>query len=194
MRRMSAADIDAVLAVEQDVQAYPWTRGNFCAALESGYLCLVDEVAGELCSYAVLMPGVDEAELLTIGVAAAHQRKGQGRAMLSAMLEVARAKQLSRVFLEVCVSNPGAIALYRCAGFAEVGMRRAYYRNEAGSEDAMVMACDLPSSPSTLNETTDKDAQFWPGAKAQAIIDSHSARLQTTAAKSLVVPQAGEGN
>jgi len=34
--------------------------------------------------------------------------------------------------------------LYRCAGFAEVGMRRAYYRNEKGSEDAMVMAWGLP--------------------------------------------------
>ena len=147
MRRMTIADLDAVLAIEQAVQPYPWTRGNFCAALDSAYLCYVDEVAGELCSFAVLMPGVDEAELLTIGVAAAHQRKGLGRAMLSAMLEVACAKQLSRVFLEVRVSNLGAIALYRCAGFAEVGMRRAYYRNEKGSEDAMVMACDGSSRP-----------------------------------------------
>jgi len=145
MRRMTLADVDAVLAIEQDVQAYPWTRGNFCAALDSAYLCCVDEVAGELCSYAVLMPGVDEAELLTIGVAAAHQRKGQGRAMLSSMLVVACAKQFSLVFLEVRVSNLGAIALYRCAGFVEVGVRRAYYRNEKGSEDAMVMACDLSS-------------------------------------------------
>lgn len=174
---MTIADVDAVLAVEQDVQAYPWTHGNFCDALDSGYLCLVDEVAGELCSYAVLMPGVEEAELLTIGVAAAHQRKGLGRAMLSAMLEMAHAKRLSRVFLEVRVSNQGAIALYRCAGFAEVGMRRAYYRNEAGSEDAMVMACDLPSPLTPLNETT-----------------LHSTRPQTTAARSLLIPQAGEGN
>lgn len=142
---MTLADVDAVLAIEQSVQAYPWTRGNFCDALGSAYLCYVDEVAGELCSFAVLMSGVDEAELLTIGVAAPHQRKGLGRTMLSAMLEVARAKQLSRVFLEVGVSNLGAIALYRCAGFAEVAMRRAYYRNEKGSEDAMVMACDLSS-------------------------------------------------
>jgi ribosomal-protein-alanine N-acetyltransferase len=102
-------------------------------------------VAGELCSYAVLMPGVDEAELLNIGVAAAHQRKGLGRVMLSAMLEAACARQMSRVFLEVRVSNQCAIALYRCAGFAEVGMRRAYYRNEKGSEDAMVMVCDISS-------------------------------------------------
>jgi len=145
MRLMTIADVDAVLAIEQAVQAYPWTRGNFCAALDSAYLCCVDEVAGELCSYAVLMPGVDEAELLNIGVASAHQRKGLGRAMLLAMLEAACAKQMSRVFLEVRVSNQCAIALYRCAGFAEVGMRRAYYRNEKGSEDAMVMVCDIPS-------------------------------------------------
>lgn len=139
---MTEADVDAVLAIEQSVQAYPWTRGNFCDALSSGYLCYVEECAQDLCGYAVLMPGVDEAELLTIGVAAAFQRQGLGGAMLAAVLAAAFARQLSRVFLEVRASNRGAIALYRRAGFLEVGMRRAYYRNIQGSEDALVMACD----------------------------------------------------
>lgn len=140
---MTTADVDAVLTLEQSVQAYPWTRGNFCDALESGYLCVVDESTDGLRSFAVLMPGVGEAELLNIGVAAAHQRKGLGRAMLVAMLAAALARQLTRVFLEVRAGNLAAIALYRCAGFVEVGMRRGYYRNTESSEDALVMACDL---------------------------------------------------
>lgn len=140
---MTEADVDAVLAVEQSVQAYPWTRGNFCDALNSGYLCYVEECAQGPCAYGVLMPCVDEAELLTIGVAAAHQRKGLGGAMLCALLAEARKRQLTRVFLEVRASNLPAIALYRRAGFTEIGMRRGYYRNADGSEDALVMACKL---------------------------------------------------
>lgn len=140
---MTLADVDAVLALEQSVQAYPWTRGNFCDALDSGYLCFVDESAGEIRGYAVLMPGVDEAELLTIGVAAAYQRQGLGGAMLSEMLAAAVGKSLTRVFLEVRASNLAAIALYCRAGFAEIGVRRAYYHNSDGSEDALVMGWDL---------------------------------------------------
>ncbi|MFA6203961.1 MAG: ribosomal protein S18-alanine N-acetyltransferase [Gallionella sp.] len=139
---MTLADLDAVLTVEQVVQAYPWTRGNFSDALSCGYLCFVDELAGEVRGYAVLMPGVGEAELLTIGVALAHQRKGLGRLMLAELLRLAAEKQLSRVFLEVRASNRAAIALYLRAGFAQIGLRRGYYRNAAGSEDALVMACD----------------------------------------------------
>lgn len=143
MRSMTSSDVDAVLAIERAVQPYPWTRGNFSDALANGYLCHVEEQAGEICGYAVLMPGVEEAELLTIGVAAAQQRRGLGRAMLGEMLALARGRKMSRVFLEVRVSNVAAIALYRSAGFDQVGLRRDYYQNANGSEDALVMACDL---------------------------------------------------
>lgn len=143
MRVMTVLDVDAVLAIEQEVQPYPWSRGNFCDALESGYLCYVYVSGEEVLSFAVLMPGVNEAELLNIAVLSGQQRKGWGRAMLEAVLEVAAIRQLNRVFLEVRASNAPAIALYRRAGFSQIGLRRAYYRNERGSEDALVMACDL---------------------------------------------------
>ncbi len=146
---MAASDVDEVLAIERTVQAYPWTRGNFCDALDSGYLCYVDGNDGELCSYAVVMAGVDEAELLNIAVAVEHQRKGLGGRMLLAVLQIARDRGLSRVLLEVRASNLAAISLYRLFGFAEVGVRRNYYRNASGSEDAIVMACDIQTGRAT---------------------------------------------
>ncbi|MFZ2525826.1 MAG: ribosomal protein S18-alanine N-acetyltransferase [Candidatus Ferrigenium altingense] len=144
MRAMTQDDVDAVLAIEQAVQRFPWTRGNFTDALHSGYLCCVDETeSGGIRGYAILMPTVDEAELLNIGVAAAQQRKGLGRAMLAEMLNVARGRKMKRVFLEARSSNVAAIALYRSAGFSEAGARRGYYQGANGSEDAIVMACEL---------------------------------------------------
>jgi ribosomal-protein-alanine N-acetyltransferase len=93
------------------------------------------------------MPAADEAELLNIGEAQVWQRKGRGRAMLSAMLDEAHARNMRRVFLEVRHSNLAAIALYRSAGFAEIGIRRDYYRNADGGEDALVMARELTGEP-----------------------------------------------
>ena len=142
MRDMTPADIDAVLNIEQAVQAYPWTRINFTDALNHSYICRVDEAGGEIRCYAILMPVLDEAELLNIGVAAGQQRKGRGRAMLLEMLDVACRKNMLRVYLEVRSSNVAALALYRSAGFSELGVRRGYYQNASGSEDAITMACN----------------------------------------------------
>lgn len=143
MRAMTVDDVEAVLRIEQAGQAYPWTRGNFIDALSHGYVCRVDEQGGEIRAYAVLMPVLEEAELLNIGVAAGQQRKGLGRAILSEMLEVAREKNMRRVFLEVRSSNVAALALYRSTGFGGIGVRRDYYQNASGSEDAITMACEL---------------------------------------------------
>ena len=169
MRAMTLEDVDAVLAIEQAVQAYPWTRGNFIDALGHGYVCRVDaeelvaghpEDGGEIRGFAVLMPVLDEAELLNIGVAARQQRKGLGRAMLREMLDVAHKMKMRRVFLEVRASNAAALALYRSSGFGKLGVRRDYYQNASGSEDAITMVCELKQ------EATLPHAGVWPGERA----------------------------
>lgn len=136
-------DVDAVLVIENSVQPHPWTRGNFSDALSSGYRCVVAEIEHEIVSYAVLMPVMDETELLTIAVAKKQQRKGLGRALLQAQMQWARAKEMRKIFLEVRVSNSSAITLYRSLGFVDIGMRRGYYQNAQGREDALLMACEL---------------------------------------------------
>ncbi len=143
MREMTLSDVAAVCVIEQQVQSHPWTQGNFSDAVRSGYRCLVDVIDGEIVSYAVLMPLIDEAELLTIAVAPSQQRKGLGGLMLRAVLDIARENKLRKIFLEVRVSNAAAIGLYRASGFVEIGRRRGYYQQADGREDALLMACEL---------------------------------------------------
>ncbi len=144
LRDMTAGDLDEVLRIEQGVHAHPWTRGNFSDALESGYVCRVYEVAGAMLGFFVLMPAVDEMHLLDISIAATHQRRGLGRGLLEAALQIARGMNMQRMLLEVRPSNTAAIALYSKAGFAEIGRRRGYYPAENNArEDAIVMECKL---------------------------------------------------
>lgn len=143
IRAMSLQDVDAVLVIEQAVQAYPWTRGNFADVLQHGDVCRIDEEQGEVLAYAVMRLLPDEAELLNIGVAFRQQRNGRGRAILHAMLEVAQDKNLRRIFLEVRSSNAAALALYRSTGFSRIGERRGYYQSAGGSADAITMAYEL---------------------------------------------------
>ena len=147
LRGMLHADLESVLQIEQQIHAYPWTRGNFSDALDSNYVCRVYEENEEMAGYAVLMavriPGVDEAHLLTIGIATAYQRQGLGRRLLEEMLEIARGLNMRRVILEVRPSNVAALQLYRRAGFTELATRRGYYPSGVEREDAIVMEYSL---------------------------------------------------
>ena len=66
-----------------------------------------------------------EYEVHTIGVDPAYQGRGIGRRLLGELLDVAGG---AVVHLEVRTDNAAAIALYRSVGFAQVGLRRRYYR------------------------------------------------------------------
>ena len=59
LREMAEADLGAVLRIEREVHAHPWTLGNFSDALRSGYQCKVFESAGVVMGYAVMMLAVD---------------------------------------------------------------------------------------------------------------------------------------
>jgi len=143
LRDMTEADLDAVLRIEREVHAHPWTPGNFSDALRSKYQCKVYEAEGEMLGYAVVMLAVDEAELLDIAIASRHQHKGRGRALLEQMMALARRHDMRRMVLEVRASNAVAIGLYRRAGFTDIGLRRDYYPAEHGREDAILMGREL---------------------------------------------------
>jgi ribosomal-protein-alanine N-acetyltransferase len=143
LREMNKADVDVILRIEQQVHAHPWTGGNFTDALKSGNICKVYEDGKEVLGYTVLMPAVDEMQLLNISIAREYQRKGWGRKLLGAAVEIARGMTMRRMLLEVRTSNVAALGLYRVAGFSEIGLRRGYYLADNGREDAIVMECLL---------------------------------------------------
>lgn len=138
-RRMSVGDLDAVMAIEERVYAQPWTRGNFTDSMDAGHHCWIAELRGMAVGYSVAAIAVGEAHLLNLSIAAAWQRRGLGAELLRFMLKLAQDYGAQRVFLEVRPSNAAARALYRRAGFSEIGVRRAYYPAETAREDALVL-------------------------------------------------------
>ncbi len=138
-RGMVAADLEAVLQIENAVYTHPWTRGNFADSLEAGYSCWIMECGGIMTGYAVMMMAAGEAHVLNLSVAAAWQRRGLGSALLQFLIGVAQEHGVQTAYLEVRASNAAGRALYACHGFREIGSRRDYYPAHAGREDAVVM-------------------------------------------------------
>lgn len=143
LRAMTTTDMDALLRIEESVHAHPWTRGNFADALVGNCLCWVYQGGTTLIGYAVLLPAVDEAQLLNLSIATAYQRQGFGRRLLDEIMAQMRNKTMRRMLLEVRPSNTAALALYRSAGFSRIGVRKEYYSAGAEREDAIVMECVL---------------------------------------------------
>jgi ribosomal-protein-alanine N-acetyltransferase len=139
-RRMTVRDLDAVMSVEIQAYSFAWSRGNFIDSLAAGYLAEVLLSTEGLVGYFVAMPGVDEMHLLNLTVAPDWQGQGHGRALLHAVQDHARERDLPTLLLEVRESNQRALDLYRGQGFAEVGRRRGYYPAAGRREDAVVMS------------------------------------------------------
>jgi len=140
VRRMIAADVDTVATIEGATFSSPWKADTFLHLLDgSGPELWVLDLEGDGgVGYAVLWCILDEAELANIAVDARFRGRGWGRLLLEALLERARERGVKTVYLEVRVSNEGAMRLYLDFGFEKVGVRRDYYTRPR--EDAVMMA------------------------------------------------------
>ena len=86
----------------------------------------------------------DEAEIITICVDPAYQRRGAGLQIVSAAQQLLKSLKINNLFLEVAAGNRDAISLYKRAGFVEAGKRKAYYARKNGeTEDAIIMRVQL---------------------------------------------------
>jgi len=142
-RLMCEDDLDNIIAIEESVYPFPWTRGIFFDCLNIGYLCWVLEKDQKIIAYSVMSVAVGEAHLLTIVVPEEEQGKGYGKQMLDEMIQHAVKDNANTMYLEVRVSNKTAIQLYHQRGFNELGVRNNYYPAENGREDALILALDL---------------------------------------------------
>ena len=143
LRRMTPADLDAVVTNERAAYPFPWSRGVFVDCVTAGYECWVASLGSEVIGHGVLSVGAGEAQLLNVCVAPIAQGAGYGRALATHLIGRAGAAGAERLFLEVRISNRVAMTLYDGLGFREIGRRRSYYAAENGREDAVVMALSL---------------------------------------------------
>lgn len=146
VRRATARDAVAVAALEDaGLGDDAWSYG-LLSEVVGGTLptvhALVAEVDGEVVGYVAGSLVVDVAELQRLVVAEPARRRGVARALLDALLALARDTGAERMLLEVRADNEGARAFYAAAGFVEVGTRPRYYRD---GESALVLERPVPA-------------------------------------------------
>ena len=140
---MNHDDIAAVIAIETQCYPFPWTTGNFVDSLQAGYRCSVYEQEECLLGYAVLSVGAGEAHLLNLAIAPEVQGCGLGGRFLRLLIVAAAQSHAEIMWLEVRPSNRIAVKLYKHMGFNEIAVRKNYYPDRSGREDALVMRLEM---------------------------------------------------
>ncbi|HSW11538.1 MAG TPA: ribosomal protein S18-alanine N-acetyltransferase [Solimonas sp.] len=141
---MHPSHLPQVLEIERQAYPFPWTDGIFQDCLKVGYSSwVVTNTLGEVLAYALMSMAVGEAHILNLCVEPEQRRLGLAQFLMKHLLMVARAASVTLVLLEVRVSNKPAQKLYEQFGFKRLGTRKAYYPDEKGREDALVLGLDL---------------------------------------------------
>jgi ribosomal-protein-alanine N-acetyltransferase len=122
-----------------------WGEGEFESMItERNTLVHRLRIGRKAIGFAVSRIGADEAEILSIAIDASYRGRGLSRDLLLTHLGHLAGRGVRRIFLEVEENNAPARRLYERAGFAVVGRRERYYRQENGEQlNALLMRRDL---------------------------------------------------
>lgn len=133
-----------VAALHASLFSEPWSSdaiGRLLAHPGATSLIARTPAPIEIVGFVLAQLAVDEAEILSLGVAKPWQRQGVASRLVEGIIRASRNGGANRLHLEVAADNIPALTLYRAHGFAEVNRRRGYYvRPGAASVDALMLS------------------------------------------------------
>ncbi len=143
-RKAIAGDIDGVLRVENQLFPHPWKEHYFRDELSheiAWFYVAEDTDSACIAGYILFWIIEDVLELHKIAVDGGYQKKGIAKQLFGLMMDTAKQRKVTEVFLEVRASNQGAIKLYESFHFKQIGVREDYY--DQPDEDAVVYKLEI---------------------------------------------------
>ncbi len=138
---MTPARMAAIHAAAFAGKGQVWTEAEIA---ELRAMATTDFVATGNEGFVLLRIIPPEAEILTLAVDPAAQRRGLGAILVDVAAALVAGRGVETLFLEVAEDNTAARALYQKTGFTETGRRKGYYpRPEAPAADALVLSRGL---------------------------------------------------
>lgn len=137
IRKFILGDQKGIAELERECFSLPWSEN---AVLESAtadtsfFVFLENE---KILGYAGLQIVLDEGYVTNIAVTKEARGRGIGKALVEALVNLSKDKNLAFISLEVRESNLPAISLYKKFGFEDKGTRKDFYQRPV--EDAIIM-------------------------------------------------------
>ena len=141
---MDADTVQAVARLEQELFTQPWSHHAIEEELsnETAVCKVLKHIeTGEIGAYLLMHHVLDELYIERIATAPTCRRQGLSTKLLKTARDFASQNGISRITLEVRVSNRPAVALYERNGFVCDGVRPRFY--DAPKEDALIYSLYL---------------------------------------------------
>lgn len=136
--KMDESHVTAIAGIEKLCFSDPWSENSIAYELTSRLShWLVALENGAVVGYIGSQSVLGESDMMNVAVHPDHRRKGIAEALVNTLSADLKARDNVCLTLEVRASNVPAIALYEKLGFAQVGLRKNYYRNP--KEDALIL-------------------------------------------------------
>ena len=135
---MTADHVSQVAELEKICFSDPWSEKSVASELTNPLSLWIvavedDRVAGYVGSQSVM----GESDMMNVAVHPDFRRKGVAEMLVRELVAALAKKDNHCLTLEVRASNAPAISLYEKLGFAQIGLRKNYYRNP--KEDALIL-------------------------------------------------------
>ena len=135
---MNESHVKQVAELEKICFSDPWSENSVASELNNPLsVWLVAEENGIVCGYVGSQTVLDETDMMNIAVHPDFRRKGIAAALIAELVRLLKERGSRILRLEVRESNAPAIALYESLGFAQLGLRKNYYRNP--KENALIL-------------------------------------------------------
>ena len=135
-------DIFALVQIEKEEFSTPFKEKDFLDIYDSEISnVLVARVDGTVVGYVSFTIIIDECQIINFATKNEFKRQGVGKKVMEALLDYGKEHGVIKYFLEVRVSNEGAISLYKKYGFVPVGISKNHF--SLPREDAILMNLEL---------------------------------------------------
>jgi ribosomal-protein-alanine N-acetyltransferase len=145
IRRMKAADLPDVRAIEAQSFSNPWSESTFRGEIQntsiSFPLVVVQRPGDKVIGYIIFWLVGEDVQINNVAVHPEFRGRGIGESLLRHIIAKVRGKGVTFISLEVRISNEPAVGLYKKLGFEVLGVRKNYYTNP--DEDALLMGLVL---------------------------------------------------
>ena len=142
IEKMNATHVPQIAALEKLCFSDPWSEKSIETELSCRLSVWLVALEGEqVVGYVGSQTVIDESDMMNIAVHPDFRRRGIAEALVAELEAALRQRGSRALTLEVRDSNAPAIALYEKLGFAQVGLRKNYYRNP--KEDARILRKEL---------------------------------------------------
>lgn len=141
IREAKSDDAEVLSVISGECGSDKWSESSFASEIEKDSIVLCCEIDEKIVGFVVVSVSFDEGYLHLIAVDSDCRNKGIGVSLLNAAEQIAENRQVTKIILDVRVSNEKAIKLYEKFNYSKICERRNFYSHP--TENAFTMVKEL---------------------------------------------------